>query len=172
LATFKEIFQTYYSPLCNYALSFVHDISTAEEIVQNLFIELWEKNAFTKIHNKEHYLLRSVKFKCIDYLRTKKISKEIPIHDIPEQITSEPGTISEEDILPLLHYYASKLPPKTREVFLLSRTSGMSYREIADEMDISVKTVENQMGRALKSMKTLLKENKLLYLLIILKIFQ
>lgn len=172
MTTFKKIFQAYYSPLCNYALSFVHDSSTAEEIVQNLFIELWEKNALVKVRNIEHYLLRSVKFKCIDYLRTKNINKEIPVQDFPEQTTSEPGTISEEDIIPLLHFFASKLPPKTREVFLLSRTSGMSYKEIATEMGISVKTVENQMGRALKSMKTLLKENKLLYLFIILKIFQ
>jgi len=172
LATFKEIFQTYYSPLCNYALNFVHDDSTAEEIVQNLFIELWEKDSLKKVQNKERYLLRSVKFKCIDYLRTQNINKEIPIRDLPEQPTAEPGTLSEEDILPLLHYFASKLPPKTREVFLLSRASGMSYREIADEMNISVKTVENQMGRALRSMKSLLKENQLLYLLIILKIFQ
>jgi RNA polymerase sigma-70 factor (ECF subfamily) len=172
LATFKKIFQSYYAPLCNYAFRIVKDESTAEEIVQNLFIELWEKDALTNVKNKEHYLLRSVKFKCIDHLRARKQNKEVPLSDLPEKSVFEPGGLTEEDIVPLLHYFASKLPPKTREVFLLSRTSGMSYKEIASEMGISVKTVENQMGRALKNMKTLLKDNRLLYILLIIKIFQ
>lgn len=172
MTTFKKIFQSYYTPLCNYAFRIVNDESTAEEIVQNLFIELWEKDALTNVKNEAHYLLRSVKFKCIDHLRARKQNKEVPLSDLPERTAFDPGGLTEEDILPLLHYFASKLPPKTREVFLMSRTSGLTYKEIANEMEISVKTVENQMGRALKNMKSLLKENRLLYILLIIKIFQ
>ncbi len=171
MANFKEIFHSYYAPLCNYALSIVHDDIAAEEIVQKLFIELWEKNSLENVRNKENYLLKSVKYKCIDYLRAKKQNKEFSVSELPEKDFPEPGDLTEEDIVPLLHYFASKLPPKTRQVFLLSRSSGLSYKEIAGEMGISVKTVENQMSRALKNMKVLLKNNNLLYLILIMKIF-
>ncbi len=172
MVNFKEIFHSYYAPLCNYALSIVRNETAVEEIVQKLFIDLWEKNALEKVDNVEYYLLKSTKYKCIDYLRSKKQTKEFPVSDLPEKAFPEPGNLTEEDIIPLLHYFASKLPPKTRQVFLLSRSSGMTYKEIAEEMGISVKTVENQMSRALKSMKVLLKKNHLLYILLIIKIFQ
>ncbi len=150
----------------------MHDDTAAEEIVQKLFIELWEKNSLENVKNEEPFLLKSVKNRCLDYLRSKKLKKEIRLEELPEERAAEPGDLKEEDILPLLHYFASRLPPKTREVFLLSRSNGLSYKEIADEMGISVKTVENQMSRALKNMKTLLKDHPLLYIILIIRIFQ
>jgi RNA polymerase sigma-70 factor (ECF subfamily) len=164
LDIFETLFHEYYSPLCNYALRIVNDYFVAEEIVQNLFVEFWEKQKLAEIENVERYLLRSVKFKCFDYFRGKKPA----IVQIPENIESGGNDIegiSESEVEPLLHYFAAKLPPKTREVFLLSRKSGLTYKEIANELNISVKTVENQMGRALRIMKVLLKENHFLSLL-------
>ena len=163
----EDLFVAYYSPLCNFALKYVLDTFAAEEIVQNLFIQLWEKNTFRSIESPERYLIRSVKFKCIDYLRAENPAAFTDKYtDIS---TEEPAELQEADIEPLLHYFAAKLPPKTREVFLLSRKSGLSYNEIAEELDISPKTVENQMSRALRMMKNLLKENDYLSLLVLLK---
>ncbi len=159
---FKEIFHGYYSPLCNYALKIVRNNALAEDLVQQLFLQLYEKKALLKVVQPERYLLRCVKFKCIDFHRTKSIKNEIPLNGIPDRSFDQSSDLKEEDIEPLLHYFASKLPPKTREVFLLSRNSGMTYKEIAIEMDISVKTVETQMGRALRQMKILLKAQNLL----------
>ena len=142
----------------------------SEDIVQNLFIQLWENNKLEGVDNYERFLLRATKYKCIDYLRTKRIENDIPIDNLPDVLESDDNKLLEEDIEPLLHYFTAKLPPKTREVFLLSRKSGLTYKEIAAEMDISVKTVENQMSRALRLMKELLKESDLLILLMYLKI--
>ncbi len=75
---------------------------------------------------------------------------------MPDILTNENLEITEADIEPLFYYYATKLPPKTREVFLMSRIGQMSYKEIAEELNISQKTVENQMGSALKKLKRIL----------------
>ena len=120
-----------------------------------------------QIKQQERFLLKATKFKCIDYLRTSKRIQTLPIDTVWTETaaTAPPSVIKEEEIEPLLHYFAAKLPPKTRAVFLKSRKSGMTYKEIADEMNISVKTVENQMRRALKQMRVLLKEHNFLSLL-------
>ena len=143
----------------------------AEDIVQNLFIQLWENKKLDNIENPERFLLRATKYKCIDYLRTKKTNKEISLAELPDDLLTETNQLSEEDIEPLLYYFTAKLPPKTREVFLLSRKSGLTYKEIAAELDISVKTVENQMSRALRMMKELLKKSEFLALLMYLGSF-
>ena len=159
---FEQIFHQYYSPLCNYALKIIRDSDSAEDIVQNLFIQLWENNRLNDVVNTEHFLLKAVKFKCIDYLRTKKPDRVIPLDNIENTALISTNDLKYEDIEPLFCYFAAKLPPKTREVFLLSRKSGMTYKEIAEELDISVKTVENQMGRALRILKMILKDQKII----------
>ena len=167
---FEDIFRQYYSPLCNYASKIVHDDVIAEDIVQVLFIQLWENKKLENVEKIERFLLKAVKFKSIDYLRTKKVTTEVLIEEIEDNRNI--GELKEEEIEPLLHYYASKLPKKTREVFLLSRRSGLSYKEIAEEQGISVKTVENQMGKALKTMRKLLKEQDYLLLILLLNCLQ
>ena len=158
----KEIFYNYYSPLCNYATSFVTDKMVAEDIVQNLFIQLWESDKLNEIESLDKFLIRATKFKCIDYLRTFKADKSLIIDDSWMLKANSPSDLKEEEIEPLLRYFAAKLPPKTREVFLKSRTESKTYKEIAESMDISVKTVETQMSRALKQMKQILKDNDFL----------
>lgn len=155
----ESIFNEFYSPLCNYAAQIVSNVHLAEDIVQELFVHLWEKDKLKNIENPEKFLLRSVKFKCIDFLRKKnKETVEINI-DLHKDITTETLMLNEEDIEPLLYYFASKLPPKTKEVFLLSRKSGLTYAQIAKELDISIKTVETHISKALSIMRSLLKEH-------------
>jgi RNA polymerase sigma-70 factor (ECF subfamily) len=168
----EEIFRQYYSPLCNYAAKIITDRVLAEDIVQSLFIQLWETNKLASVNNHEHFLLKATKYKCIDYLRSKKLKKEVLLDDMPDTFSASYSDLSEEDIEPLLYYFAAKLPLKTKEVFLLSRTSGLTYSEIANELDISIKTVENQMGRALRMMRVLLKEQEFLAIALLLKILQ
>lgn len=167
----ESLFHDYYSPLCNFAIQIVKDSFVAEEIVQNLFIEIWEKDKFSLVQDFERYTLRSTKYKCYDHL--KKQRQEVRIHELHDftLYRIEDQELREEDIDPLLHYFAAKLPPKTREVFLLSRESGLSYKEIAVELNLSVKTVEHQMGRALRMMRILLKEHNYLPVVLLLKFF-
>ncbi len=158
----ENIFRQYYSPLCNYAYKIVKDDFIAEEVVQTLFIQLFEKTDWSKIRYIEPFLLRCVKFKCIDYLRKETRYKTAGLKELQNMAIAHHMEIAEGDIEPLFHYYAARLPAKTREVFLLSRQGGLSYKEIAEELNISLKTVEGQMSRAIKKMKELLKDFPLL----------
>lgn len=153
---FEHIFHRFYSPLCNYASKILGNSHDAEDLVQSLFIQLHNKNMLHTINNIESYLLRCVKFKCIDFMRTRHLSSNIEL--IPDESGTEMQEITEADIEPLFYYYAAKLPPKTREVFLLSRIGQMTYKEIAAELNVSQKTVENQMGSALKKLKSILQK--------------
>lgn len=162
IASFKEIFEEYYSPLYNYAASILNDRELAEDVVQQLFIQLWEKQALEHVEHPQAYLLRSTKFKCIDYLRSNQI-KPLSVELVPESELIQ-HEFHDEDIIPMLHFFAASLPPKTREVFLLSRVEGYSNQEIADQLEVSIKTVENQMTRALKKLREILKEHKYLSL--------
>lgn len=155
----ENIFHANYSLLCNYATAIIKDDHMAEDLVQSVFIQLWENQKILSLENPAPYLLRCVKYKSIDYLRNRKRKLEVFSKELPEMGIQENTQISEEDIEPLLYYFAAKLPPKTRKVFLMSRQERMSYKEIAEELGVSVKTVENQMGTALKKMRTLLKEH-------------
>jgi RNA polymerase sigma-70 factor (ECF subfamily) len=163
---FENIFHQFYNPLCNYAFKIVNDDFIAEEVVQSLFIQLAEKVDWNDIKQLETYLIRCVKYKCIDYVRKKSRYKTTDLKELKYLASSDYQEIKEEDIEPLFHYYAAKLPPKTRDVFLLSRQGNLTYKEIAEELNLSVKTVEAQMSRAIKKMKDLLKDFPLLITLL------
>jgi len=152
----ENIFHRYYSPLCNYASKILGNSYDAEDLVQSLFIQLYDKGKLHAINNFENYLMRSVKYKCIDFIRSRQPSSEIEL--LPDKAGVEIQEITEADIEPLFHYYAAKLPPKTREVFLMSRVGQMTYKEITEELNISQKTVENQMSSALKKLKSILQK--------------
>lgn len=159
----EEIFKQHYSPLCNYASKIVKSSTDAEDIVQSLFVQLWEKEQLKNIKHLERFLLRATKFKCIDFLRKKKKEQWLEINEtITLDIHTPHSFLNEEDIEPLLAYFTAKLPPKTRKVFLLSRTAKMTYKEIAQELNISHKTVETHLSKALKIIRKLLKEHDLL----------
>lgn len=171
MSSVKHLFEEYYNPLCNYASKILNNDMDAEEVVQSLFIQLWENNKLSEIEDPERFLLRSTKFKCIDFIRKDKSKKETLENEFVDHDYESELDIQEEDIEPLLLFFASKLPPKTREVFLLSRKSKLSNKEIAEEQCISIKTVENHMGKALKDMRKLLKTHDFFKLLILLDLF-
>lgn len=140
----------------------------SEDLVQSVFIQLWENNKITQLDSPEPYLIKCVRYKCIDYLKTPFKKNAILSSDLPDIHIQTEYALEEKDILALLHFFADKLPPKMRQVFLMSRTNGLSYKEISEELDISVKTVENQMGAALKKMRSLLRDHHYLSLIAIL----
>ena len=166
----KEIFEDNYSALCSYANVMVKDKHLAEDIVQSVFIQLWENQKIFRLESPEPYLLKCVRYKCFDYLKSKNRHRVMLTNNLPDTKTEEVQSLKEADVLPMLHYFADKLPLKMREVFLMSRQQGMTYREIAIELNISIKTVENQMGAALKKLRILLQQHH--YLPTILFFFQ
>ncbi len=159
---FEEIFKRNYSPLCNYATAIIKDEHAAKDLVQGVFLSLWETNRLVNVEKPDAYILRCVKFKSIDFLKKQKKNKIDLLTELPDFTTETLTDLQEEDIIPLLHYFASKLPPKTRKVFLMSRQDGLSYKAIAEDLGVSTKTVENQIGFALKKMRLLVRDYNLL----------
>lgn len=163
----KEIFNNNYSGLVNYSFAIIKDRNTAEDIVQSVFIQLWENNKILQLQKPETYLLKCVKYKSLDFVKSPLRKKEILSDTLPEKWETEKTGFKEEDIVPMLHFFCAKLPPKMQQVFLMSRQKGMTYKEIANELQISIKTVENHMGAALKKMRVLLQKHHYLPALIL-----
>jgi RNA polymerase sigma-70 factor (family 1) len=172
---FKVVFDTYYNPLCNYAFTFTKNADSSEDIVQELFAKIWEdRRELLTGKTIRYYLFTAVRNNCISWLRQGKkgVMVEWDEREGGYMTAQTDGTghsygsgSSEEteretrDYSILLKGGIDRLPPKCREVFLLNRFSKMSYKEIAASLGISVKTVENQLGKALKMLRTFLKEN-------------
>ena len=163
---FHEVFFEYYKPLCQYALTLIKEPHDSEDIVQEVLLRIWEKRQdlldkkeikfylFTAVHN--NCLTSQEKKKklvTVEYTGQEKIS-DLPAYAIEKN--------SEPDISSLVEEALDRLPPKCREVFVLSRISKLTYQQIADISGISVKTVENQMGKALRVMRAFLKEKQVL----------
>lgn len=152
---FKERFNQYYPLLCRIAFTYIPDQDECEDIVQTTFVSIWNKEK-DLLPEKEFasYMVISVKNNCISFLR-KQHAETVPLDDthIAETVASDPEP--EDELLPAekLRKALDVLPPKCREVFLMSKLYGMKYREIAQELEISEKTVENQMGKAIRMLR-------------------
>jgi RNA polymerase sigma-70 factor (family 1) len=157
---FQTVFNTYYNSLCNYAFTFVKNEDTSEDIVQEIFIKIWEgRRELLLEEGVRYYLFTAVRNNCITWLRQKKNTGTVEWN---EDLLNEPVPEKEmggfEDYELLLQKAIDRLPPKCREAFLLSRFSNMTYKQIGASLGISVKTVENQLGKALKILRAFLKE--------------
>lgn len=171
---FKVLFQKYYSVLCHFAFQFLHDSEMAEETVQELFVHLWEKRESLNIETSvKHYLFRSIRNQCLNQLQHLKIRKQYAdkVMESSHQEIDPEQYFMEVDLMKRIEKCIQSLPPKRQEIFRLSREQGLKYKEIADELNISVKTVEAQMGLALRHLRDELKEfsNHLVSLLLIFK---
>lgn len=171
---FEVVFKTYYNSLCNYAFTFVKSTDLSEDIVQETFVRIWEdRPELIPSDGFRYYLFTAVRNNCISHLRRKKHQrvewKEEDFVDPAAVFLKE--TEGETDRMSILDKAIGSLPPKCREVFLLSRISNMTYKEIAQSLGISVKTVENQLGKALKIMRGFLKEKGIVIIWALLNYF-
>jgi RNA polymerase sigma-70 factor, ECF subfamily len=169
--TFEMIFKTYYQPLCNYAYSFVQDRDEAEEIVQATFLSVWEKKNNLAIHTGvKPYLYAMVRNAALNVIKHKKIKKqhaEVELAIGERSAESVTATVIASELEQRIYNALNKLPEQCRMVFKLSRFEELKYAEIAQQLNISVKTVENQMGKALRIMREQLKDYLPLIVLLI-----
>lgn len=170
---FEALFHAYYSPLSQFACKFVDDADEAEEIVQDFFVALWEKRkALDKVNSPKSYLFSSIRNHCLNYIKHQKVRV---LHQEHVKQTASLGDNSVEDYINgeelrgRIEESINSLPDRCREVFQLSRFRGLKYSEIAENMGISIKTVEVQMGKALKLLRGNLKD--LLPVLLLLFLF-
>lgn len=163
---FTELYLTYYPKLVRFAKEFVIFEEDAENITQDVFADLWERqNSIDAIENINAYLFRLVKNRCLDYLK-RKLSEQKYVENMQTTFEIELNlklqsldrfeicNISEgNDAEVLVRTAINSLPKRCREIFLMSRLEGLKYREIAERLGISVNTVECQMGIALKKLR-------------------
>jgi RNA polymerase sigma-70 factor (ECF subfamily) len=167
---FESIFRQHYQRLCSYAFTYLKDKESSEDIVQEVFIKIWENDKIQIGADKlKFYLFTAVRNNCLTRIqKSKKVYfRELKEDDAAEEIKIRLDSVEKNtDPKVLISKAMEQLPPRCREVFMLSRLSGYSYRQITDSLGISVKTVENQMSKAIKVMKTFAKENEIYLLLV------
>jgi RNA polymerase sigma-70 factor (family 1) len=154
-AAFNELYERFWEILFDRAYNFLHDKQTAQDCVQDIFIWLWEHRSTVKIENVQHYLLQAVRFQCIKVIRDNKATKIFE-----ERLLRTTGTILQDDTLQykeikmLLQQLLNKLPSDKREIFLMNREEGLTYKQIAELKAVSVKTVEKKMSIVLKELRS------------------
>ncbi len=151
---FEEIFSSHYVSLFKKAKYLISDEIIADDIVQEVFLDFWNRKAWQGIEVKnETYLSRAVGFKCIDHLRKNNSITEIELSDDIDDESDLLAEVDRESLQEQITRAINKLPTQCRAVFLLSKYEQLSNQEIASQLDLSVKTVENQMTKAFKVLR-------------------
>ncbi|MBN2662399.1 MAG: RNA polymerase sigma-70 factor [Bacteroidales bacterium] len=171
---FEEIFKLHYSELCSFAYNFTNDLEDAEETVQDVFYKLWSNKENLEIKTSiRAYLFSSVKNSCLNKKKHIEIREQYKEHnekELQNNNTNVEDFFEASELEEKIRTAIDKLPLQRKKVFILSRYEGLKYKEIAEKLDISVKTVENQISSALKFLKSELAEYLTVLLLIFLKL--
>ncbi len=157
-ASFQKIFEEYYSPLTVFAQKFVSDHDLAREVVQDMFVNLYEKRTLLSIQTSlKSYLYQSVRNGCLNVLKKEKTHllhhEEIKAMS-PDAKADWTDKMIETELENLIYQAINELPAKCRQIFLLSRQQAISNGEIARKLNISIRTVETQISKALKILRT------------------
>src|SRR5688572_28806977 len=162
---FEKIFREHYNSLSNYAFSILRKKEDAEDVVQDVFIKIWQNTPqVIETSQIKFYLITAVKNGCISFLRKHGRHvfvqpEDAHLHTLPSEAPVEKK--KEPDIQNIVSEALSQLPPQCAVVFKMSRFGKLTYQQIATELNISVKTVENQVGKALRIMREYARTNNL-----------
>ncbi|WP_229213723.1 RNA polymerase sigma-70 factor [Dyadobacter psychrotolerans] len=157
---FEQTFRKYYERLCNYACSLLKDEEESEEVVQTVFLTIWEKRSDLEITlSLKSYLYRSVHNHCLNRFKhasVREAHKEYAERFIPQSHESVTEAIHANELEERIEKAVGNLPEQCQKAFRMSRFEELKHQEIADRLGISIKTVENQIGKALKILRTAL----------------
>jgi len=151
---FELVFNYYYSGLVIYADQIIKDTAISEDIVQSVFMKLWETRESIEIRSFRSYFIQCVKNRCIDHLRNQQVK-----HRFDNRIPDADHLVMEEDLwtknelAELIQNAVDDLAPRCREIFWMSRYENLKVAEIAEKLDISKRTVETQISKALKILR-------------------
>ena len=153
---FKQLFQRYYPVLCSTAHGYLADAADCEDVVQELFVSVWNRGKDNLPDDElAAYFIKAVRNNCITLLRHRQRMETVSMEEravcMAEQtVEQSPMETKTTDYALLLDEVLAALPPKCRDVFMMSKLQKMKYREIAMTLNVSEKTVENHMGKAFK----------------------
>ena len=168
---FELVFREYYKPLWNLALGLLKSEELAEEYTQEVFIKLWEMRASLKDDLKLlPYLLTTVRNKCFNHLKRIQVEQKYLNHtqkSYQDQILNYTYNDVEDELIDKMYDVINEMPDKCKQVFQLSRFQNMSHKQIADHLDISTKTVENHITKAMKLLRESLLEILIFFILLI-----
>ncbi|MCF0041343.1 RNA polymerase sigma-70 factor [Dyadobacter fanqingshengii] len=157
---FEALYREYWQRLYDFALCKTHDKDVAEEIVQDLFVNIWEKRKELHVFNVQSYLFVSVRNKVINYYK-QKVFADL---DTANDTVAPDYPLFLEELEAALQGAMGQLPQKTHDIFLLNRFEGKSAREIAAKLHIPERTVEYHITQALRQLKVLLRNSTTLLL--------
>jgi len=170
---FDLIFKSYWDPLLIYLSKLVKDQTDAEDLLQNIFVNLWNKTQSSEIQDIHSWLYGAARKSALFYHRTQGNQKKL-IASILEYIDVTGFSLSDQqqgkELQQIIDGEIERLPAKMKEVFLLSRQEQLSYKEIAERLDISDQTVKKQISNALNILRNNLKKQGLYSLLLLLLI--
>lgn len=156
-AAFAALFRAYYRPLVSIVRARIDSKHAAEELVQDIFVRVWERRETLDPERPiDRYLLRAAKNSALDHLRHRKVTERVQgrlAADPAPRPPSPEDRVRSRELSVAARRIIDRLPERTREAFVLSREAGLSHMEIADLMDVSLKTVEKQIGRALRALR-------------------
>lgn len=153
----ENIFKKYYSFVCSAVYKIIPDPVLTEDLAQDVFYEVWRKRERIEISTSlKAYLKRAAINKALNYIRSKKMNFEGDDTEFVKNIAvrSDENNLEAKELQEIINDTIDLLPEKCRIVFMMSRHEEMSYKEIAAELEISIKTVENQISKALKILRT------------------
>lgn len=169
LKSFELVFNTYAESLVRYAETILKNTYEAEDIVQHLFVQLWDKRSTLVITTSlKSYLYRAAHNSSLNKIKQHGVRNsyaEYYTYVANTETGSAAQRVEAKEVNSAIETAIEELPEQCRKVFRLSRFEQMKYQQIADELGISVKTVENQMGKALKHMRLRLKDYMLLLIM-------
>ncbi len=167
-SAFQQVFHQHYSNACKAIRRFIRDNSTVEDLAQEVFVRFWERRDRIEVKTSiGAYIHRMAINEALSFLRKQKRFQQDDIDNFnfADKESSTIQVMEGEELKVKIKNAIDCLPPKCKAIFLLSRHEEMSYREIAEKLEISIKTVENQMSKALRVMREQLKDH--LHLMII-----
>ncbi len=160
---FKTVFLRHYEPLCNFCWRYTRSRAVSEDLVQEVFADLWElKETLDPDKSLKVYLYQAVKHKGYDYLAHQKVVRKYQAdqsHDQQEVVHQKKITQDDTAFIKAARQAIDTLPQRAQQTYVLHRQDGLTYREIAEVMDVTVKTVESQMSRALDILRSRLCNN-------------
>lgn len=178
ILSFNTLYETNYHRFIRFAIGYVTFQEVAEDIVNDSFMYYWEHRAHIENDNIPSYMLSVIKNRCLNYLRKLAVEQRAQTHlkalekwELELKLSMleacEPDKLIQKEVQLLVQEAIKEMPARTREVFIKSRFKSLTNREIAEELSITVKTVEYHMSNALKIVRNHLKDYFLIWLLLL-----